>query len=88
VGVEKLRPAKIAEMKLRQAALSGWTFSIPQILAVSREWGVFQPTPVLYRCIFEPRGSGELGLAPRSKVDRVEHNTKQIRRNQAQLPCS
>lgn len=27
-------------------------------------------------CIFEPRGSGELGLAPRSKVDRVEHNTK------------
>jgi len=26
--------------------------------------------------LLEPRGSGELGLAPRSKVDRVEHNTK------------
>lgn len=38
--------------------------------------------------IFEPRGSGELGLLPHSKVDRVEHDAKQICRNEAQLPGS
>jgi hypothetical protein len=31
---------------------------------------------VLNSRIFEPRGSGEVGLAPRSQVDRVEHNTE------------
>jgi hypothetical protein len=66
VGVEKLLAAKIAKVKLRYDALQtalliSWTFSIPQILPVWEETGVFQqpqaitpttPTaPALKQCL-------------------------------------
>ena len=47
-----------------------------------RPAGALSASPlVLNSFMVEPRDSGELSLAPCSKVDRVEHDTKQVCRN-------